>query len=106
MKAEKKGGKTNNSKMVKVPSSICGSDMDCPESMLGADRHIAFYEPFAKVQEQGMEHYNYEALAKMFFLQGASSMPGGLISAGMPAPMLDDVEEAIRGAKKGMGEGM
>ncbi len=102
MKAEKKGGKTNNSKMVKVPCTICGMGMDCPESMLGADRHIAFYEPFAKVQEQGMEHYNYEALSKMFFLQGASSMLGFLISAGMPAPMLDDVEEARIESKRGI----
>ncbi|MFZ3060848.1 MAG: hypothetical protein WA102_14060 [Candidatus Methanoperedens sp.] len=105
MKAEKKGGKTNNLKMVKVPCSICGSDMDCPESMLSADRHIAFYEPFAKVQEHGMEHYNYEASAKMFFLQGASSMPGVLISTGMPPEFLDEMEEAIREGKRGMEEG-
>ncbi|MCZ7406081.1 MAG: hypothetical protein O8C67_14290 [Candidatus Methanoperedens sp.] len=93
MKAEKKGGKTNNSKMVKVPCSICGMGMDCLESMLGADRHIAFYEPFAKVQEHGMEHYNYEASAKMFFLQGATSMLGLLISAGMPPEFLDELAE-------------
>lgn len=101
MKAEKKGGRANNSKMVKV-SCTSGMGMDCLESMLGEDRHIAFYEPFAKVQEQGIEHYNYEALSKMFFLQGVSSMPGLLVSTGMPPPMLDDVEEAIRGAKRGM----
>ncbi len=46
-----------------------------------------------KVQEQGMEHYNYEALEMTFFLQGASSMPGVRISAGMPEPMMDEGEE-------------
>ncbi len=66
---------------------------------------VAFYGYWKKVQEHGMEHYNYEALAKMFFLQGASSMLGLLISTGMPPPFLDDLEDAIRGAKKGMGEG-
>jgi hypothetical protein len=145
MKVEKKGGRAKSSKMVTVQCSICGIDMDCPESMLGADRHfcarctdllaegyepenlkmdpeslprhfarcdevaeemldIAFYEPYAKVHEQGMEHYNYEALAKMFFLQGVSSKLGLLISAGMPPPMLDDLEEAIRETKKRMGD--
>ncbi len=57
-----------------------------------------------KVQ-QGMEHYNYEALSKMFFLQGATSMLGLLVSQGMPPPFLDDLGEAIRGAKRRMGEG-
>ncbi len=37
---EKKGGKANSTKMVTVQCSICGMDMDCPESMLGADRHF------------------------------------------------------------------
>ncbi|MCX9012354.1 MAG: hypothetical protein OIN66_14710 [Candidatus Methanoperedens sp.] len=146
MKVRKRGGEREDIVMITVQCSICGMDMDCPESMLSADRHfcerctdllaegyepeelkmdkkslgrhfarcdevaekmldIAFYEPFAKVQEQGMEHYNYEALAKMFFLQGASSMLGLLISTGMPPPFLDDLEEAIKEAKRGMGEG-
>lgn len=118
--------------MMKVKCSICGMDMDCPESMLSAQRHfcarctdmlaegyepedlkmdkeslerrfkrcdevaeemldIAFYGYWNKVQAQGMEHYNYEALSKMFFLQGASSM-------------LDDLMVAIRGAKKNFRE--
>ncbi|VVB86505.1 Uncharacterised protein [uncultured archaeon] len=63
---------------------------------------IGFYGYWKKVQEEGMEHYNYEALAKTFFLQGASSMLGFLISRGMPPPMLDDLEEAIREGKKKM----
>lgn len=146
MKARKSGGNGKGTKMATVKCSICGMDMDCPESMLSAERHfcarctdllaegyepeelkvtrdsmekhfkrcdevaekmldIAFYEAFAKMQEQGMEHYNYEALAKTFFLQGASSMLGLLISAGMPPPMLDDLEEAIKEAKRRMGEG-
>jgi uncharacterized paraquat-inducible protein A len=141
MKAEKSGGKAKSKKMLTVQCSICGMDMDCPESMLSAQRHfcarctdmlaegyepedlrmdkeslerrfkrceevaeemldIAFYGYWNRVQEQGMEHYNYEALAKMFFLQGASSMLAFLISVGMPEPMLDDVMEAVRGAKK------
>lgn len=33
------------------------------------------------------------------------SMLGLLISTGMPPPFLDDLEEAIREAKRGMGEG-
>jgi hypothetical protein len=33
MKAEKKGG--NSIKMTTVKCTICGMDMDCPESMLG-----------------------------------------------------------------------
>ncbi len=39
---------------------------------------------------------------RKFFLQGASLMQAFLISAGMPEPMLDDVMEAIREAKKRM----
>ncbi len=62
MKVEKSGGKST--KMLTVACSICGMDMDCPESM-----------------------------------------PGLLISVGMPPPILEDVEEAIRWAKRGMGEG-
>ncbi len=52
----------------------------------------------------GMEHYNYEALSKLFFLQGTSSMPGLLISTGMPPEFLDELAEGMRGAKKRMGE--
>lgn len=33
MKAEKRGGKS--AKMLTVQCSICGMDMDCPESMIG-----------------------------------------------------------------------
>jgi hypothetical protein len=64
MKAEKRGGRAENSKMLTVASAICGMDMACPESMLGF-----------------------------------------VISTGMPPPMLDDLEEVIREAKRGMGEG-
>ncbi len=139
MKVKKRGGKST--KMLTVTCSICGMDMDCPESMLSAERHfcarctdllaegyepeelnmdiksldrhfkrcdevaeemldLAFYGYWKKVQEEGMEHYNYEALAKMFFIQGASSMLGFLISTGMPPPFLDDLEEAIKEAKR------
>jgi len=42
MKAEKSGGKAKGPKIKTVTCSICGRDMDCPESMLGAD--MDFYE--------------------------------------------------------------
>jgi hypothetical protein len=47
---------------------------------------------------------NNETLAKECYLQGASSMLGLLISTGMPPPFLDDLEEAIWGAKRGEGK--
>lgn len=40
MKVEKSGGRTESMKMLTVQCTICGMDMDCPESMLGADRHF------------------------------------------------------------------
>jgi len=132
--------------MLTVPCSLCGSDMDCPESMLSADRHFCArctdllaegYEPeelkmspediarhfarcdevaeemmditfniyWEKVQETGIEHFNNEALAREFYIQGASTMLSLLISQGMPPPFLDDLEEAIRGAKRRMAGG-
>ncbi len=47
---------------------------------------------------------NNEKPAKECYLQGASSMLGLLISTGMPPPFLDDLEEAITRAKRGMGK--
>ncbi len=55
-----------------------------------------------KEQEQGMELFNHERLAKECYLQGASSMLGLLISAGMPPEFLDELAEGIREGKKGM----
>jgi len=40
MKAEKSGGRTESMKMLTVQCTICGMDMDCPESMLSAERHF------------------------------------------------------------------
>ncbi len=40
MKAEKSGGRAMSIKMLAVHCSICGMDMDCPESMLSAERHF------------------------------------------------------------------
>jgi transcription elongation factor Elf1 len=37
---ESKGGRAKSTKMATVQCSICGMDMDCPESMLSADRHF------------------------------------------------------------------
>ncbi len=49
MKAEKRGGKAKNSRMVNVPCSICGIDMDCPDpkpknDMLTCDRCMELLE--------------------------------------------------------------
>ena len=40
MKVEKSGGRTESMKMLTVQCTICGMDMDCPESMLSAERHF------------------------------------------------------------------
>jgi len=58
-----------------------------------------------KEQEQGMEHFDNETLAKEFYLQGATSMLGLLVSAGMPPEFLDELAEGLREAKRRMGEG-
>lgn len=50
---------------------------------------IAFRGSWNNVREQDMGHDNNEALAKMFFLQGANSMQAFLVGAWMPEPMLD-----------------
>ena len=146
MKVEKRGGKST--KMLTVQCTVCGMDMDCPESMQSADRHFCArctdlmaegHEPeelkmspddiaqhfercdevsmllmdltfdgyWNKVQEQGMEHFDpeNESLARDCYLQGATSMLGLLISAGMPPEFLDELAEGMRGAKRRMGEG-
>jgi hypothetical protein len=58
-----------------------------------------------KEQEQGMEHFDNETLARDCYLQGATSMLGLLVSQGMPPEFLDELAEGMRGAKRGMGEG-
>jgi len=40
MMAEKSGGKVKSTRMLTVQCSMCGADMDCPESMISADRHF------------------------------------------------------------------
>ncbi len=40
MKVEKSGVRTKNPIMLTVQYTICGMDMDCPESMLSAERHF------------------------------------------------------------------
>jgi hypothetical protein len=118
MKVEKKGGRAKSSKMLTVQCSICGIGMDCPESMLSADRHFCArctdllsegYEPEElKMNPESLSrHFERcdERLAKEYYLQGASPMLGLLISTGMPPPFLDDLEEAIREAKMRMWAG-
>jgi hypothetical protein len=130
---------TSNKIMTRVQCTICGMDMDCPESMLGADRHVCAwcadllakgYKPeelkmspddiarhlprcnelsmlmmditfdsyWDTVLKYGMEQIDNKPLAKECYLRGATSMPGLLISAGMPPEFLDELAE-------GMGEG-
>jgi hypothetical protein len=48
---------------------------------------------------------NNESLARDCYLQGATSMLGLLIRAGMPPEFLDELAEGMRGAKRRMGEG-
>jgi hypothetical protein len=145
MMAEKRGG--NSTKMVTVQCTICGMDMDRPESMLSAERHVCarctdlmaegcepeelnkspeniaqhfrrceevsillmdvdFDSYWKNVQEYGMELFDpeNESLARDCYLQGATSMLALLISAGMPPEFLDELEEGMRGAKRGMGK--
>ena len=140
MKVAKKGGRAKSSKLVTVQCSICGMDMDCPESMLSAERHfcerctdllaegykpeelkmdkkslakyfrrcddiaeelldLTFYGFWKKMQDMEISK---EELAREFYIHGASSMLGFLISMGMPPPFLDDLEEAIREGKRGI----
>lgn len=140
MKVAKKGGRAKSSKLVTVQCSICGMDMDCPESMLSAERHfcerctdllaegytpeelkmdkkslakyfrrcddiaeelldLTFYGFWKKMQDMEISK---EELAREFYIHGASSMLGFLISMGMPPPFLDDLKEAIRKGKRGM----
>ncbi|MDP2845982.1 MAG: hypothetical protein Q8N79_07930, partial [Candidatus Methanoperedens sp.] len=40
MMVEKSGGRAKSRRMLTVQCTICGMDMDCPESMMNADRHI------------------------------------------------------------------
>ncbi|VVB86508.1 Uncharacterised protein [uncultured archaeon] len=40
MKVEKKGGRAKSPKTLTVQCTICGMKMDCPTSMLSADRHF------------------------------------------------------------------
>ncbi len=142
MKVAKKGGRAKSSKMVTVQCSICGMDVDCPESMLSADRHfcerctdllaegykpeelkmdkkslakhfrrcddiaeelldLTFYGFWKKMQDMEISK---EELAREFYIHGASSMLGFLISTGMPPPFLGDLDEAIREGKRGMGK--
>lgn len=92
MMVEKSGGRAKSTRMLTVQCTICGMDMDCPESMLSAQRHFC-----ARCTDLLAEGYEPEDLVREFYMHGARS--------GMPAPMLDDVMEAVRGAKRGMGEG-
>jgi len=64
---------------------------------------IAFDSYWKHVQEYGMEYFDpeNESLARDCYLQGATSMLGLLISAGMPPEFLDELAEGMRG----MGEG-
>lgn len=142
MKVAKKGGRAKSSKMVTVQCSICGMDMDCPESMLSAERHfcerctdllaegykpeelkmdkkslakyfrrcddiaeelldLTFYGFWKKMKDKEISK---EELAREFYIHGASSMLGFLISTGMPPPFLDDLKKAIREGKRGMGK--
>jgi hypothetical protein len=107
---------TGNKMMTTVQCTICGMDMDCPESMLPAERHFCArctdlmaegYEPdeLKKSPEDIAQHFENESLARDCYLQGATSMLGLLISAGMPPEFLDELAEGIRGAKRRMGEG-
>jgi len=54
--------------------------------------------------KDGMEQIDNKTLTKDCYLQGAPSMPGLLISAGMPPEFLDELAEGIREAKRGMGK--
>lgn len=108
--SERRGGKVKETIMVNVSCSICGMDMDCPESMLSAKRHFCErctdrlaegYEPEELKKSFDPEN---ESLARDCYLQGASSMAALLISAGMPPEFLDEVGEGIRGAKRRMGK--
>jgi hypothetical protein len=51
-------------------------------------------------QEQGIEHFDIDTLAKECYLQSATSMPGLLMSKGMPPEFLDELAEGMREAKR------
>ncbi|MBU4075496.1 MAG: hypothetical protein KKI06_02095 [Euryarchaeota archaeon] len=108
---------TGNKMMTTVQCTICGMDMDCPESMLSAERHLpgcdevsmllmdlTFDGYWNKVLEYGIEHFDNERLAKQSYLRGATSMLGLLISQGMPPEFLDELADGMRGAKRRMGK--
>ena len=57
-----------------------------------------------KLQEQYMELFNHERLAREFYPQGATSMPGLLIGRGMPPEFLDELAEGMRESKRRMGK--
>lgn len=67
---EKRGGKAKSTKMLTVACSICGMDMDCPESMLGAERHFC-----AQCTDLMAEGYEPEEL-KMSPEDIAQHLPG------------------------------
>ena len=102
MKVEKSGGRIESMKMLTVQCTICGMDMDCPESMLSAERHFCArctdlmaegYEPdeLKMSPEDIAQHFDNESLARDCYLQGATSMLGLLISQGMPPEFLDEL---------------
>lgn len=148
MKVENRGTKAKKNRKLTVQCTICGADMDCPESMQGADGHfcarcndlmvevygpeelkkshediaqhfekceevsiqlmnVAFDSYWKNVQEYSKEHFDpeNESLARDCYLQGATSMLGLLISAGMPPEFLDELAEGMREARKRMREG-
>jgi len=61
---------------------------------------LTFEENWKQVQELGLEKINYEALAKEFYNRGAVSILLLMLSQGMPPEFLDEMEEALREAKK------
>ncbi|MDP2840946.1 MAG: hypothetical protein Q8O17_01555 [Candidatus Methanoperedens sp.] len=53
MVSEKRGGKVKDTGMVDVSCSICGMDMDCPESLLLDDQH--FCPKCSHLMDEGYE---------------------------------------------------
>jgi hypothetical protein len=67
---------------------------------------LAFDSYWKNVQEYGAEQIDpeNESLARDCYLQGATSMLGLLISAGMPPEFLDELAERMREAKRRVDE--
>ncbi len=65
MVSEKRGGKVKDTGMVDVSCSICGMDMDCPESMLSAERHFC-----ARCTDLMAEGYEPDDLKKSYEKRG------------------------------------